>query len=220
MPAALRTTANTAIIGYDPFGNVTPMSSVESLKHTPPERGKNSTSYLISAKVWIASGRSQWWRLTNGTDGGDGRLGSIVTEETRAKLSAAGMGRPGSMLGRHHTDEAKAKVSAAMTGRVFTDEWRAKISEAKTGLSPELTEEERQRRRDAATGNTNRLGKPFTPEAIEKIKAKRNAYEFTDEHRASISNALKGRVFTDEWRANLSAAAKQREERKRLKKSE
>jgi hypothetical protein len=60
------------------------------------------------------------------------------TDETKAKIGAAGRGRKLS-------DETKARISAALRGRKHTDETKAKMSAAKRGRSPlaALTEAER-----------------------------------------------------------------------------
>jgi group I intron endonuclease len=60
----------------------------------------------------------------------DSMLGHTVSEETRAKISATLMGRPGVRKGMTHTDEAKAKISAAQTGRKLSEATKAKMSAA------------------------------------------------------------------------------------------
>lgn len=57
----------------------------------------------------------------NLTIGGEGMSGYKHTDESKAKISAAS-------LGRKHSDEAKSKMSAAKTGRKHTDETKAKRS--------------------------------------------------------------------------------------------
>lgn len=58
-----------------------------------------------------------------------------MSPETRAKISAAKIGKPG----RKHTPEALAKMRAAKVGRKLSAEHRASLSKAKLGkkLSPE-----------------------------------------------------------------------------------
>ena len=90
--------------------------------------------------------------LVNLTDGGDGVIGVVFSEEHKAKIGAALIGKPKSeeakanmckpkseehvakmraaLKGRKLSEEHKAKVSAAMTGRVLSEEWRAKIGAA------------------------------------------------------------------------------------------
>ncbi len=59
-----------------------------------------------------------------------------VSEETKAKIAAAG-------LGRVHSDETRAKMSLSNSGRIFSDEHRFNISAAKKGKPvPHLHTEE------------------------------------------------------------------------------
>lgn len=79
--------------------------------------------------------------LRNLTDGGEGTDGyklssetrakiseanrtRIVTDKTRAKMSATRKGRPG----HKNTPEIRAKLSAALQGRVISDDHKAKTS--------------------------------------------------------------------------------------------
>lgn len=66
--------------------------------------------------------------LTNLTDGGDGATGWVPSDVVKEKIAASRRGKPLS-------DETRAKLSAANMGRtspnkgiVFPDEWRANIS--------------------------------------------------------------------------------------------
>lgn len=81
---------------------------------------------------WIAQFKREGIALCNQTDGGEGVSGLAHSDETRAKLSAANMGKK-------HTVESKAKISAALMGRALSPETRAKMSAAQTGKvrSPE-----------------------------------------------------------------------------------
>lgn len=65
-------------------------------------------------------------RLVNKTDGGEGVPGYTHTAETRAKISAANIGRK---LSAAHRE----KMSEAHRGRVFSLVTRQKISQALTG---------------------------------------------------------------------------------------
>jgi len=78
---------------------------------------------------WIAQYRQQGYDLCNATDGGEGASpGRVVSQETRAKLAAANLGKKAS-------DEARQRMSAARQGRgpVLTADSYAKMSKTKTG---------------------------------------------------------------------------------------
>jgi len=75
--------------------------------------------------------------LRNRTDGGEGTSGRIHTEEAKAKMSAAKKGKPATSkgrLGKVTSEETKEKLRVAKTGttgKVWSDETRAKIAAAK-----------------------------------------------------------------------------------------
>lgn len=56
----------------------------------------------------------------------------VVSEETRALISAKRKGRQPN-LGKRHTQEAKAKISEALSGRTRSAETRTKLSESRMG---------------------------------------------------------------------------------------
>lgn len=73
--------------------------------------------------------------LTNLTDGGEGTIGTIITEETRKRLSIAHKGNK-SRTGHKLSEETKLKMSIARTGKksgAISDEHRKKLSMAKIG---------------------------------------------------------------------------------------
>tara|TARA_R110001606_G_scaffold1789_4_gene6869 strand:+ start:105 stop:764 length:660 start_codon:yes stop_codon:yes gene_type:complete len=89
--------------------------------------------YLIG---YYGRGNSSIGTLVNLTDGGEGIKGSIMSAETRAKMSA-------SHKGKQHSEETKAKIGAASKGKKISKEQRAKLSALKKGKlsnSTKLTE--------------------------------------------------------------------------------
>ena len=78
--------------------------------------------------------------LVNKTDGGEGTVGCIQSEEHKAKRSAALTGRKQTeehrknnsiaQIGYKQSKETIAKRSAALTGRTLSEEWKAKIGAA------------------------------------------------------------------------------------------
>lgn len=103
--------------------------------------GSGDLGWLLSTKemLWIAFGHALGLRLTNATLGGEGTLGFRHTPETRAKQSAAALGRPKS-------EEHRAAMSAARAGEKrgpYSEAHRAAISAAKMGH--EVSEEARKK---------------------------------------------------------------------------
>jgi hypothetical protein len=65
--------------------------------------------------------------LLNRTDGGDGTFSTVVSKETRAKMSKI-------HKNKIITDETKLKMSKAKMGKINTDEHSKNIAKAKTGI--------------------------------------------------------------------------------------
>lgn len=86
----------------------------------------------------------------NLTEGGDGSLGYVVSEETREKQRKA-------KVGRTLTDDHKRKIGGSNTGREFSDETRAKIAER-------------------LKGNTNFAGHTFSEETKKVLSEKKSKH--------------------------------------------
>lgn len=69
----------------------------------------------------------------NLTDGGDGKRGYRVSDETKRKISKSLKGKP-------LTDDTKAKISAIKKGVKFTDQHRANKSSTWKVIHPDGTE--------------------------------------------------------------------------------
>lgn len=85
-------------------------------------------SLILEKKLIASYGRQDQKTgcLVNLTDGGDGVVNYVWTDEHRRKISEAGMGRK-------HTEEFKQMVSRIHKGKVLSTETRSKISASRTG---------------------------------------------------------------------------------------
>ena len=86
---------------------------------------------LILEKKLIASYGRQDQKtgcLVNLTNGGDGVVNYVWTEEHRKKISEAGMGK-------RHTPETKEKIRQANVGRTFSEQTLKLMSDARKGKS-------------------------------------------------------------------------------------
>ena len=103
-------------LGYQP--------RIELIQEVPESCWRKAEHY------WIDYYRSLGCTLTNGTEGGDG--GDTHTADVRAKMSKAKKGQR-TRLGAVLSDETKAKISAANSGKSPSIETRVKMSAAHTG---------------------------------------------------------------------------------------
>ena len=87
--------------------------------------------------------------LTNLTDGGEGSLGIVISEETRQKLSIARLGNK-SRTGHKLSIETRQKMSVSALGKkkpLITEEHRKKLSLAKIGKKQSI--ETKQKRNES-----------------------------------------------------------------------
>lgn len=165
---------------------------------------------------WIAKLNSKVPNGYNLTDGGDG--GSNPSEETRAKMSAAKKGRPAYNKGQKMSEEQKAKISAnhadctgkrnSFYGKHHSEEARARMSAAKKGKSHKPRSQETRAKISAV-----HKGKKVSEETRAKISASEKGKHVSEETRARMSAAHKGKSHkphSPETRAKLSAAGKRR----------
>lgn len=113
-----------------------------------------------------------------------GLKGHPVTEETREKIAAARIGKPGHPLSAEHKAQliAANRLRKGAPGPPRTEAWKAKISMALKGkpFTPEHLEHLRnapqrwtmEGRRKIAESNRRRRGKPLSPEAKAKLAAR------------------------------------------------
>jgi hypothetical protein len=107
--------------------------------------------------------------LVNQTDGGDGRSGSVVTEEVKNRISQKLKGSK-NFLGQKHSPEARAKISKSLLGnkrgcgKIFSEEHREKLKIAGTGRA--FSDETKAKIAAKLTGNKNCLGKKWATDGV------------------------------------------------------
>lgn len=134
--------------------------------------------------------QSAWWMMSHNIDA-NGREYEVSAEDWIAAREAyikSNSGRNSPWYGRHHTKEAKEKMSKNNRGRKMSDEAKRKMSAARKGKKPskhsreltakalkgrKFTEEHKQALRDAHADYTKenhpRWGAPLTDETKKKI---------------------------------------------------
>jgi len=128
----------------------------------------------------------------NLTLGGEGVLGLIASDETRAKLRTA-------QTGKKLSEETRAKMRESSKARVLTDELREKFRLANLGKKnrPESIEKTRQAN----------IGKKLHPHQIEQLRARSTGRVKTASEIEKLRAANLGRVMTSDHKANLSRSA-------------
>lgn len=160
--------------------------------------------------------------------------GYVVSDENRARNSELHKGNSYN-LGRTLSDEHKAKISAAHIGRKLSDEHRAKVVASLIGRR--CSEETKEKHRANSTGNANALGKCHSdetkaaksksmigntngkgkvrsPESRERYRQAALRRVMSAETKAKISESLKGKTnalghsLSDSAKARISEANK------------
>jgi len=146
---------------------------------------------------WIAEYRARGCRLTNISSGGESGHTFSLTPEQRSKISAANHRRFADPAAREHMAR-KGRERPPMPGRPQTDEHKAKLSRIN---SRPKTEAEKAAMKAAAL---RRIADPIARAAlIARLQAARRP--MSDETRAKISAAGKGRKKSESMRSKLKA---------------
>ena len=130
----------------------------------------------------------------NLTDGGEGSLGYIVSEETRKKISENTKGEKNPFYGKHHSKETIEKLK----NKIVSEETRKKMSEARKGKEPWMkgkhhTEDAKKKLSEV------RKGKHNSPETEFKkgLTPWNTGKHLSEETKKKISEAHKGRYVGD-----------------------
>jgi hypothetical protein len=145
--------------------------------------------------------RRDGYRLTNISDGGEGKSGVIPSAETRAKISAAG-------IGRIRSAEAIAKTAAANRGRSVSAETRLKMCVARKGTRH--TDEARERMKVSNAGKKRFLGHTHSEESKKKTIETLKAYW---QGRTGLSGhrGVGWHKASNKWRAYIEIQGRQKQ---------
>lgn len=133
--------------------------------------------------------------------------GRIISEEQRKQISE-------SLKGHSVSEETRKKNGDAHRGLKWNDEQKAKLSAQRMGHPDYLTDEGRQRIKEA--NRRNKLGTKASEETRKKMsegqkgKHSQKRKPLTEEQKKHLSEKLKGRKISDEQKAKLSALKKGR----------
>lgn len=142
----------------------------------------------------------------NCTDGGEGSVGLVFSEESRKKMSEAQSGKKAHNWGKKFSAETRAKMRKACKKRVpMSDETKKKISESLSGENNpnrgrKAPLETRRKQSEAAKGNKSNLGKKFSPEhKLGIAKAQKTTWDnYSTEERKE-----RGKAMSRGWKKRL-----------------
>ena len=132
-------------------------------------------------------GDNEIGHLTNCTWGGEGVSGRHHSEEAKQKISKA-------FKGIRLSEETKQKLSEANKGRKRSEEHKKKISEANKGRKH--SEEEKRKISEANKGKKHPMyGKKHSEEHNKKISEACKGIKFSEEHKKKIGEANSKKVI-------------------------
>jgi len=158
---------------------------------------------------WIKYFKDHGVELVNGTDGGEGCAGRILSPMSRAKLSRSLKGRVISDVWRKNLSKAHKGQRPYMKGRHHTEETRKKISSS----SIDKPKSEEFKRRVSLTMK----GVPKSPEMRRKLSLSCIGKHHTEETKRKIGIAGRGRKHTIETRTRISQTVKQQWAERKLR---
>ncbi len=136
--------------------------------------------------------------------------GQTLTEEHKRKISLSLVGRPGVNIGRKASEETRRRISAAGMGRKPSEETLRKRSVALKGKR--LSEEHKRKLSVAATGRPSpqkgKPGRPLSEEAKRKLSVANKGKTLTEEHKRKVGDASRGRQHTEESKRRMSESRK------------
>ena len=147
------------------------------------------------------------WENNNGynmTTGGSGVRRIVISKKERKRMSEIKKGKycgdKNPMFGRHHTEDAKKKVSIANKGRVLSEEHKKKISKANKGklcgskhpnYGKHLSSETKNKISNSVKGENNGFyGKRHTAETKEKLSIARSGKNNNNSIRVTCDNII------------------------------
>jgi group I intron endonuclease len=132
----------------------------------------DKTKLTEREQIWLDNAKPEYNYQTIAGRGNAGMKRGPLSEEHKAKLSAARKGKP-------LPPEQRARL--AEINRNKTPEWRKKISESKKGTI--ISEETRKKMSQA------QKGRKHSPETIEKMRAAHAGKPKTEAHRKALSES-------------------------------
>jgi len=168
--------------------------------------------------------RSQGIKLSNMTDGGEGTVGRVTTDESRVNYSKSRLGEKNPMFNKSHAPEIKSLISEASKRNHAKTEYKEKVR-AKLKLVV-VTEEKKEQIRKTLTGvkhtSERRInqslakkgrpspnkGKKLSEVTKEKLRQANLGKTYSAETRLKVSLASKGRKMSEDAKQKISMANK------------
>lgn len=176
-------------------------------------------------QCWIKYYRELGCRLTNLTDGGEGSIGYIPTEETRKKLSDSLKGKLSGkcnpFYGKHHSEHTINIIREKRKLQIFSKECIMRRAKKISGnnhylYGKHISEEAKMKMSEAKLGNNNpNYGKHHSEERKRKISESNKGKKRSEETRNNISVSHKGKRLSEEQKNSMKISQRLRRERER-----
>ena len=148
---------------------------------------------------WISCYRGMGAPLTNETDGGEGALGCVRSEEFKAKLSKANKGKKLS-------SEHRARIAESHRGKKMDGEVVERIAEKLRGRETWMKGRKHSIETRAKISATVQ-GRKLSPEHRAKLSEKLRGRQVSAETRRKIGEAHRGKIVSEKSKARMSEAA-------------
>ncbi|MDO9541688.1 MAG: NUMOD3 domain-containing DNA-binding protein [Kiritimatiellia bacterium] len=163
--------------------------------------------------AWIAYGRAEGWRLVNETDGGEGALGCVFSDERIRKMSLAKKGKP-------LTKEHRENIGLALRGEKSSFYGKHLIGKDNPNFGKHPSKETLQKMSKITKQRLIQNGHPMSgkhhsAEALHKMSEAKQGEKhpnygkhLSEETRRRIGLGNRGRVASKETRRKISDATK------------
>ena len=137
--------------------------------------------------------------LRNRTDGGEGASGTMVSTDTRRKLSECRLGEKNPNFGKKMSKNQRERLSEVAKVRTYSEETRRKISEKLKGnkwnVGRKHSEEMRRKVAETSRGRKHMVGRKHSEDTKRKMSESHKGSKASEEAKRAVSKSKIGRKW-------------------------